>query len=221
MDVLVIAVHPDDETLGCGGTLFRHVAQGDKIHWLIATSVSTEGGFSTERCASRAEEIDRVSKLYNFHSVHQLELNTMHVDEYTCSHIIAGISSVVKKVQPTIVYLPFKGDPHSDHRIIFDAAYSCTKNFRYPSIRRILMMEVPSETDFAPSTKEDAFIPNFFIDISDYIEQKKAAMQIFSSELGNHPFPRSLRNIEAWATVRGATAGCEYAEAFMLLKEVQ
>ena len=82
------------------------------------------------------------------------------------------------------------------------------------------MMEILSETEFAPSTKENSFVPNVFVDISDYITQKIEIMKIFQSELKEHPFPRSEKNLKALATFRGATCGCEYAESFMLLKEI-
>jgi LmbE family N-acetylglucosaminyl deacetylase len=104
---------------------------------------------------------------------------------------------------------------------MFEAVYSCTKSFRYPFIRKIYMMETLSETDFALSTKEDSFVPNVFVDISEFLQKKIDIMRVFESEIADHPFPRSLRNIEALATLRGATAGCEYAESFMLLKEIQ
>jgi LmbE family N-acetylglucosaminyl deacetylase len=82
------------------------------------------------------------------------------------------------------------------------------------------MMETLSETEFSLSTKEDSFIPNVFVDISDYMNKKIEAMKMYEGEMGSHPFPRSERNIKALATYRGATAGCEYAESFMLIKEV-
>jgi LmbE family N-acetylglucosaminyl deacetylase len=82
------------------------------------------------------------------------------------------------------------------------------------------MIETLSETEFAPSTKEDSFIPNVFVDISEYFEKKIEIMKVFESEIAPHPFPRSERNLRAIATFRGATCGCEYAESFMLLKEI-
>jgi LmbE family N-acetylglucosaminyl deacetylase len=131
------------------------------------------------------------------------------------------ISKIINDLKPNIVYLPFKSDVHSDHRTIFEAVYSCTKSFRYPFIKKIYMMETLSETEFAPSTKESNFIPNVFVDISAYIDKKIEIMRIYESELGNHPFPRNERNIKALATFRGATAGCDYAESFMLLREIR
>lgn len=219
--VLVVALHPDDETLGCGGALLKHKAQGDEIHWMICTEVKEQDGFSPERVQSRNAEIHIVADLYQFDGVHRLGFSTMKVDDYSVSELVAKVSGVIKQVQPTVLYLPFKSDVHSDHRVMFKAVYSCTKSFRYPFIKKIYMMETLSETDFALSTKEDSFVPNVFVDITDFFVKKLEIMQVFESEIGEHPFPRSLRNLEALATLRGATAGCKYAESFMLLKEIQ
>lgn len=82
------------------------------------------------------------------------------------------------------------------------------------------MIETLSETEFAPSTKENSFIPNVFVDISDFMDKKLKIMKVYESEMAEHPFPRSERNIKALATFRGATVGCEFAESFMLLKEI-
>ena len=214
--VLVVAVHPDDETLGCGGTLLKHKANGDEIHWLICTTIDKNNSYYK----TRENEIEKVSNLYNFDSVHNLQLKTMQVDEYNISELVNKISQIIKKVQPNIIYLPFKGDVHSDHRKIYEASYSCTKSFRYPFIKKIYMVETLSETEFAPSTIEDSFVPNVFVDISEFFEKKIEIMKVFQSEISEHPFPRSEKNIRALATLRGATCGCEYAESFVLLKEI-
>lgn len=214
--VLIIAVHPDDETLGCGGTLLKHKASGDEIHWLICTTIDTNHSYYE----TREKEIEIVSELYSFDSVHNLRLKTMQVDEYSMSDLVGKISKIINEIKPNIIYLPFKGDVHSDHRKIFEASYSCTKSFRYPFIKKIYMIETLSETEFAPSTKEDSFIPNIFVDISEFFEKKIEIMKVFESEIAPHPFPRSERNLKALATLRGATCGCDYAESFVLLKEI-
>lgn len=214
--VLVIAVHPDDETLGVGGTLLKHKKDGDEIHWLICTSLDKEH----KKYNSREKEIEKVYDEFRFNSLNNLRLLTAKVDEYPIQDLILSISSIFNEIKPNIVYLPFKGDVHSDHRKIFDAAYSCTKSFRYPFIEKIYMMETLSETEFAPSNNDDIFIPNVFIDISDFLDKKIQIMNIYKSEISNHPFPRSEKNIKALATFRGATAGCSYAESFVLIKEI-
>jgi len=214
--VLTIAVHPDDETLGCGGTLLKHKSNNDEIHWLICTTIDKSHSYYE----TRGKEIEKVSNMYGFDSVHNLRLKTMQVDEYSMSELVGKISKVINEVKPNIIYLPFKGDVHSDHRKIFEAAYSCTKSFRYSFIKKIYMIETLSETEFAPSTKEDSFIPNSFVDISEYMDKKIEIMKIFKSEIAEHPFPRSEKNLRALSTLRGATSGCEYAESFVLLKEI-
>jgi N-acetylglucosamine malate deacetylase 1 len=214
--ILIVSVHPDDETLGCGGTLLKHKANGDEIHWLICTTIDRFHSYYE----IREKEIEKVSNMYDFDSVYNLRLKTMQVDEYSMSELVGKISKVINEVKPNIIYLPFKGDVHSDHRKIFEASYSCAKSFRYPFIKKIYMIETLSETEFAPSTKEDSFIPNSFVDISEYMDKKIEIMKVFESEIAEHPFPRSERNLRALGTLRGATSGCEYAESFVLLKEI-
>lgn len=214
--VLVVAVHPDDETLGCGGTLLKHKDYGDKINLLICTALNKNHSYYQ----NRKKEINKVSKIFDFNSVHTLPFETTKVDQYSMIEMIEKISNVINKVRPNIIYLPFKEDVHSDHKRIFEASYSCTKSFRYPFIQKIYMMETLSETEFAPSIKKDSFIPNTFVDISKYMNKKLDIMNIYKSEIKTHPFPRSKKNIKALAIFRGATCGFKFAESFMLLKEI-
>ncbi|MBK9161513.1 MAG: PIG-L family deacetylase [Nitrosomonadales bacterium] len=214
--ILVVAVHPDDETLGCGGTLLRHRAAGDEIHWLIVT----EAGNDALR-QRRTGQIGQVGQAYGFAGIHTLGFPTTRLDQLETGVLVGGIAKIVEAVAPEIIYLPFAYDIHSDHRLVFEAAYSCTKVFRYPSVRRVLMMETPSETDFSPALPGQGFTPNVFVDIADHFDKKMAIAGIYGDEMGAHPFPRSLEGMRALATVRGAAAGCKYAEAFMLLKEIR
>ncbi|ECP8133028.1 PIG-L family deacetylase [Campylobacter coli] len=223
---MVIAVHPDDETLGAGGTLLKHQANGDEIHCIFCTDIFENEGFSKEQIDTREQEIQEICKNYNFTSIHRLGLKTTKIDEYNTSYLVSLFSQIFTKIKPNILYLPFAYDVHSDHRIIFQAAFSCTKSFRYPSIEKILMMETLSESEFAPALPNQSFIPNVFVDISAFFEKKCEIMKIYQSELGKSPFPRSIENIEALATFRACTMGGKetvdtklYAESFMLLKE--
>lgn len=218
--VLVVAVHPDDETLGCGGTLLKHKAAGDRIHWLIATAMDEKRGYSRKAVLKREKEIGSVGDMYGFSTVHRLDIPTTSVDTLPFNELTKKINSVFNLVKPETIYLPFMKDAHSDHRIIFDAAYCCTKTFRCKYVKNIMMMETISETEFAPPVNEFVFAPNYFVDVTGFMKKKMAIMRVFESELGRHPFPRSLKNITALATKRGATAGCRYAEAFMILRRI-
>lgn len=218
--ILVLAVHPDDETLGCGGTLLRHKANGDEVFWLIATCMKEEDGFSSDDIILREKQMEDVSNMYKFDQTYNLKIPTTRVDEYPMSKLIKCMSKVIQDIKPNIVYLPFREDVHSDHRRIFAAAYSCVKNFRCCFIEKVLMMETISETEFAPAMSGSVFIPNYFVDISSFFKQKLAIMKIYESEVAKHPFPRSFDNIEAIAHFRGAMAGCKYAESFMILRDI-
>ena len=218
--ISIITPHPDDETLGCGGTILKHCADGDSISWFIMTGMTEKQGFNSPAIKQRQEEIKSVSQMYGFSTVHNLNLPTARLDALPLGDIIKAISTVLVEVKPHTIYLPNRSDVHSDHRVVFQAAWSCCKTFRFPFIRRVLMYEIPSETDFAPALPETAFFPNIFSDISQYLEKKIEIMREYRGEMEEHPFPRSEQNIRSLATIRGATAGVEYAEAFMLLKEL-
>lgn len=218
--ILVISAHPDDEVLGCGGTLLKHKLNGDKIAWIIVTNIFPEQGFSQQKIIERQSEIEKVRTALGVTDVYKLDYPTMTLDSTSLLKLVPEISKVFLEFKPEIIYTINRSDAHSDHRIIFDAVMACTKSFRYPFIKRVLMYECISETEFAPALPEKVFIPNYFVDISNFIKEKNDIMSIYSSELGDHPFPRSIRNIEALATFRGAVAGVQYAEAFQLLKYV-
>lgn len=218
--VLVIAVHPDDETLGCAGTLLRHKLNKDKIYWLIVTDIREEYGYSPKAVKKRNNEVKKVSIKYNFDGVYNLQLPPKKLDKFSIYELIVKFSKIICEIKPSIVYLPFKNDVHSDHRITFDAAYSCTKSFKFPFLKKIYMMETLSETEFSPAIPGEVFVPNVFIDISRFIDKKLEIMKIYKGEIKEYPFPRSLENIKALATIRGAAGNCPYAESFMLLKEI-
>jgi LmbE family N-acetylglucosaminyl deacetylase len=218
--VLVISVHPDDETLGAGGTLLKHKSLGDKIFWLNITGIHEEQGFTKDDIYYRSTILDKVSKAYEFDDLIDLNLPTMALDKYSQKELVEKISNVIKTIKPSILYIPFKDDVHTDHQIVFKACWSASKSFRYPFIKRVLMMETISETDFAVPLQSSWFIPNVFIDITDYMDKKIEIIKIYEKELGIHPFPRNVDNIKALATYRGSMCNAKYAESFMLLKEI-
>ena len=216
--ILVVAPHPDDEVLGPGGTLLRRKAEGATIAWLIVTSITTKMGWSAEKIKQRGDEVKRVTTLFGFDSVFELNFPTTQLDQVTISDLVAAISNIFKKFEPEEVYVPHPADLHTDHRMVFDAAASCTKWFRHPSVKRVLAYETLSETDFGLGTSQ-GFRPNVFVNIEPSLADKLRAMDIYASELGDFPFPRSHEAIRALANLRGAASGFKAAEAFELLRE--
>jgi LmbE family N-acetylglucosaminyl deacetylase len=218
--VLVVAPHPDDETLGCGGTLLRYKDIGDEIYWLIVTNIHTENGWDGDKVKKRQEEIQKVADIYGFDKTFKLDFPTTMLDTISYNDLIAKMSVVIQEVKPSIVYLPNRSDIHTDHQVTFRSGISCCKNFRVPSIKRILMYECLSETEFAPAYGDSVFIPNGFVDITPFFDKKIEIMKIYDSEIGNSPFPRSLEIIECLAKIRGSRIGKKYAEAFSILLDI-
>lgn len=221
MRTLVIAPHPDDELLGCGGMLLRRRAEGGTLGWLLITAISEADGWPTERVAMRAAEIERVRCGLGIapDGLFALGFPSAQLDQVPMKGLIERISGVFKGFQPAEVLLPHPGDAHSDHRVTFEAGTACAKWFRHPYVRRVMTYETLSETDFELDPHDHGFQPNVFVDIGGYLEQKMALLDVYASEMGEFPFPRSAAGIRALAQVRGMQSGFAAAEGFRLLRE--
>ncbi len=215
--VLVIAVHPDDETLGCGGTILKHKKNGDQVFWLIITKANQKITTIPNIVEKQSKYINEVAETYNFDGWEQFSFITTELDQYPLSKLIESISAYVKKVAPSTIYYHHHADVHTDHKVAFEAIHACTKNFRYPFIEKILLFETLSETEFAPAIRNNAFVPNVFNDITPYMDKKLKIMQLFTTEQMEEPLPRAMSTIKALARYRGSRIGVEYAEAFSLI----
>ena len=217
--VLVVAPHADDESFGCGGCLLRHAAQGDPSHWLLLTGMSEAAGYAAARVASRDTEIDRVARAFGFESVDRLGLPPAGLDTVPRADLVSRVSAVVRRVRPTHVYLPNPADAHSDHRVAFEAAAACLKWFRQPGLHRVAVYEVPSETGFSLAPDGAAFSPNLYVDVGEHLQRKLEILEIYDSELGTFPFPRSAEAVTALARLRGSECGAQAAEPFRIVRE--
>jgi LmbE family N-acetylglucosaminyl deacetylase len=221
MRVLAIAPHPDDETLGCGGTLFKHKIAGDELSWLIVTK-GEAGQWPAELLEKKRQEIDEVAGAYGFEQVVRLGLPAARLDVLPLEEVIHAIRGALKETRPELVYLNHRADVHSDHRVVFQAAMSAMKPFdtNAHGVKRILSYETLSSTDAMAPDCSGSFVPGVFSDITGQIEAKLELMSKYESEIQASPLPRSLDSIRALARVRGATIGVQYAEAFQLVREV-
>ena len=165
--VVVISVHPDDETLGCGGTILKHLKQGDEVHCILVTSGNKE-----------QEAIwDKVKEAYCFTSSRELNFPELKLADISLNELIPAIEKEINDIRPKVLYIPYKSDIHSDHRAVYEACLAFTKTFRFPFIEEIFMCEVLSETNYAPNFSSDYFVPNMYVDISDYFEKKMEIME--------------------------------------------
>ncbi|MFD0696246.1 PIG-L deacetylase family protein [Paenibacillus sp. GCM10027628] len=218
--IMVIAPHPDDETLGCGGTLLKHRNKGDSVAWAIVTSINENLGYDSGFIQRRKEEISLVSASYGFEKIYELGLPSAHLDTIPLSDIVQKMGECIRDFQPDTIYLPYCGDVHSDHNYVFNAACACAKWFRYPSVQRVLVYETLSETEFGLNPDRNAFRPQVFVNIEPFLDEKIEIMRNYKSEVAPFPFPRSDEAIRALASFRGISIGSVAAESFMLLKEV-
>ena len=201
MNVLVVSPHPDDETLGAGGTLIKLKKQGHKIFWLNITDMTTEYGWDESIIKHRQNQIDKVKNFYKFDGFHNLALPPTKLSCLEEGRMIGDIKKIYETVKPEWLIIPGQYDSHSDHRVVYNCCMACAKTFRAPYIKRITTMEIISETDYG--FQKEKFEPNLFIDISQELEGKLEAMKIYDTEIKEAPFPRSLANIEALASYRG------------------
>lgn len=218
MKILVVAPHPDDEVLGAGGTLLRYKSEGKAIAWLIVTEITEEFGWTPDKISGREQEIVKISNFLKFDKVYKLNLPAARLDTLPMADIVQKMSHVIKDFEPDEILIPHLGDIHTDHQVVHNAVLACTKWFRYPSVKRVLCYETISETNFGLDVAGQ-FIPNVFVDISEFLVHKLDAMEIYSSEMGVFPFPRSRISIESLARYRGSSSGFHAAEAFQLLRE--
>jgi LmbE family N-acetylglucosaminyl deacetylase len=221
MKALVIAPHPDDETLGCGGTLLRHRVAGDELHWVIVTRAQSPQ-WSEDLIVRKGTEVERVAKAYDMSSVNRLALPSTRVDTLPKAEVIDALRRPIESVRPDIVYLIHAGDVHTDHHAVFVGVLSVIKTFHMRSlgVSRILSYETLSSTEAAAQSPSNTFIPNIFHDIGSHLERKLEIMAMYHSEAQPEPMPRSPSAIRALARYRGASIGVEYAEAFMLIREI-
>lgn len=221
-NILVVSPHPDDETLGVGGTIAKAVNDGHKVYWMIITGMTKEGGFSEEQIKKREEEIQAIAEYYPFFGMFKLNFPAASLNYNVLTEIISKASAIVREIKPADIYLPCPFDVHSDHFFVYEAMKATSKWFRFPYVKRVVCYETISETNFSLGMDgKGRFVPNIYEDITKYLDCKTKAMKIYASEVDAHPFPRSEKAIEALATLRGSECGCKYAEAFMLLKEIR
>ncbi len=221
MRILAISAHPDDETLGAGGTLLRHKSEGHSLLWLVVTTAH-EPHWTAETIRAKKIEIDKVAAAYGIQQQFSLGFPTGRLDTIALADLMNGIGKAIEEVQPEIVYVVHGGDIHSDHRAVHNATMSVLKPFhmRRLGVRRILSYEVLSSTEAAPAQQDLAFNPHTFSDISPWIEEKVKILSFYETERQGENMPRHPSTVRALARYRGATIGVEHAEAFTMIREL-
>lgn len=219
MTVLVIAPHPDDEILGCGGVIAKRAEAGDDV-WVCIMSEGKRPMYSKEFIKEEFREMQIAHSNVGVGHFIRAALPTARLDTIPQYKLNGILTDIVDTVQPDEVFIPHRGDMHRDHQIVADAAMVALRPNRSHKAKRVLAYEVLSETDWNIPNTQNAFIPNVYEDITKQINFKLMAMEGYKSQLREYPAARSLEGIKALAVHRGVTVGAKYAEAFMLIREV-
>ncbi len=220
--VLVIAAHPDDETLGLGGTIASHSSKGDIVHVQIITDGSSTQypNRAIEMIERKKGEAECAMRLLGVENIEFGELPDMRLD---CTpHIVINrlIEEKVRDFEPEIIYTHHTGDLNMDHRMVARSTMVASRPSSNGPIREILAYEVPSSTEWNGPHVTDLFVPNRFVDISNFLELKMKAIDCYESELRDFPHPRCPEVIRNYDQANGNSMGMKYAERFMILRSI-
>ena len=222
--ILILCAHPDDEVLGCGGTIAKLVDQGAAVH----VAFLADGVFSREGDAAEQQEELRIRRaatqkacgILGVKSVSFGEFPDNRMDTVALLDIAKALEKLIAEYKPEVVFAHHAGDVNIDHRRVHEAVVTACRPQRGHPVKTLLCFEVPSSTEWQLPGSAPVFAPNWFVDISDTLERKLAALDAYATELRAWPHPRSRQGVEHLARWRGATVGVDAAEAFMLGRQL-
>lgn len=216
--ILVVAPHMDDEVLGTGGTICRHVDSGDQVGVIFLANRVYGHHFDERVCAREEEDASAAMEVLGYESVKFLRLRDERLSTQF-EETIDLIEAAVAEIKPNVVYISHGGDPHQDHQSAFKACQIALRSIGSGSgVDLTLAYEVPSSTDQAFGLEGFCFLPNYFVNIEQHIERKIRALECYSKESRRNPHPRSAEGVRAYARFRGLTPGFQFAEAFSLAR---
>jgi N-acetylglucosamine malate deacetylase 1 len=219
--VLVVAAHPDDEVLGCGGAIARHADRGDAVEIaFIADGVNARAGGSAKLDHRRAAA-RRAGKILKTREPRFLDYPDNRLDGIPLLEVTQAVEKIVAEVSPTLVYTHHGGDLNVDHRTVHQAVITALRPMPDSKIRGIFAFETPSSTEWSTAAIGAGFRPDRFVDISSVMDRKISALEAYSEEMRAFPHARSLEAVRALARWRGASAGLEAAEAFVTLRWIE
>ena len=225
--VLVVAAHPDDEVLGCGGTIVRHAEAGDQVQVLIVAEGATsrlqqrDRGQASNELSALAQAARNAGAILGAAGVELLDCPDNRLDSLDRLDLIKRIEARMERHQPQVVYVHHAGDVNVDHRRLHEAVVTACRPTPGQPVRQLLSFEVASSTEWQPPGSALAFQPNWFVDITSQWPRKREALAAYASEMRAWPHARSIEALEHLARWRGAQVGVEAAEAFCLLRQLR
>ena len=225
LKILIVVAHPDDEVLGCGGTIAKYSRDSDIYVLVLGEGVSSRyrkrEEAKKEELLRLREQSQRAGKLLGVKKNFFFNLPDNRFDTVPFLDIIKKIEELIRKINPNIIYTHYAEDLNIDHRITFQAVLTAVRPVKKFSAKEIYSFETPSSTEWSHKKIKKQFAPNAYEDISPTLKKKIKALQIYKEELRKYPHPRSLRGIKVLAQKRGMEVGLKYAEAFELVRWIK
>lgn len=216
-NILVIVAHPDDEILGVGGTILKHVKNGGEANILVLGDgeTSKDTNIDVEKRESQAGE---TAQRLGVKNIFTEKLPDNQFDSVPLLQITKKVEKVINTIKPDIIYTHHAYDLNIDHRLTFQAVITACRPQPDFFVKKILAFETLSSTEWQIKDQANAFCPNEYINISDYIDKKIEILKIYKDELRKYPHPRSTQGVKILAQYRGMEAGYKYAEAFQVIR---
>jgi len=223
--IMIIVAHPDDETLGCAGTIANHTKNGDKVFCISMTD-----GISARNIINKKKEILKrknasksASKILGFQWLDKFCGNFPDnaLDSIKILNIIKLIENAKNFISPNIVYTHSNSDLNHDHRLVYEAVITAFRPQPKEIWDTILSFEVPSSTDYGNFQLNKNFKPNYFVNIEKTWKKKLAALKCYNMEMKKYPHPRSYKGLEILSELRGMQNGMKMAEAFQIIKKIK
>jgi len=221
--VLIVAAHPDDDAFGCAGTIIKLANQKNKIFAIYFTDgVSARINKSDQKkmILDRKNNSDSAAKIMGIKKCTYLSYPDNQLDKVSLLEIAQKIEHQIKKIQPELILTHFDNDLNLDHQLVNRAVITATRPKPGQKVKKILLFETLSSTEWRFSNKKKVFNPNYFVDISKTINEKIATVKCYKKEVFSWPHPRSLKGVKTLAMFRGQSVGLKFAEAFEVLREI-
>lgn len=216
--ILVVCAHPDDETLGLGGTLAIHAKKRDKIKVLVFATGQFGRDDSSKGIENRKNQCKNACSILGVKKVKFLDYDDQTLESIKLTELASKIEDEIRNWKPSVLYTHFWGDTNQDHRRIYEATLVSTRPTSKFLVKKVVCFETPSSTDW--STKSNNFNSNMYIDIEKTINKKIRAFSQYKKEIQKYPSPRSKKSLLARAQYWGSKIGINYAESFIILREI-
>ncbi|MBT4989640.1 MAG: PIG-L family deacetylase [Rickettsiales bacterium] len=219
--ILIIAAHPDDEALGCGGYIAKKAEEGAEIKAVFLTNgVSARDEIGDDEIKARNIALTKSSEILGIHEFYSFDFPDNRLDTVPLIEVIKEVERVIAEFLPNVIITHHLGDLNIDHQIAHKVALTACRPIVGRSVTQIIAFEVLSSTEWTSSSAANQFVPNLFVNITDFMEKKLASLNAYKDEMRESPHSRSLRAVEALATLRGECSGYKYAEGFMIIRQL-